>query len=79
VEGGNMSYGLEQIRANKNAIWKWKINLNCRFCQTEEEIKSFGIFEGYKECGPIFADLGDGKLTVVLICEDCFNKWKERK
>jgi len=66
-------YTLDMIVADKDATWKWKINLHCFVCGYGER----EIFD-HDECATVFFKK-DGKLIAGLICESCFNKWKEMK
>jgi len=59
-------YKLNQIRANKNATWKWKINMACNVCNKEKE----------SGCDTVLFDVND-VLTAGFICEDCWNEFKE--
>ncbi len=63
-------YTLDMIVADKDAIWKCKINLSCFICKRGES-----IFEQC-ECATVFFEK-EGILIAGLICEDCWNKFRE--
>lgn len=55
--------------------WNWKINLHCFFCQREEyENDNIPLGKNpLKPCDTIMVEK-EGKLTAVLICEECYKK-----
>ena len=64
----------------QKTTWAWKINLRCHFCQESDEVYyRDNPLGNLKPCDTCFVSI-EGKLTAVLICEDCFKEhqktWK---